>query len=66
MGLKPSSFITPFLLWNNINLPMYKGHYTTTPNIVLFANLACIENSLTSATCQIKNVCGNCQNRLNE
>ena len=64
MGLRPSSFVNPLLCCNNICLPMYKGHYTTTKNIVIFANLACVENSLTGITCNLKNLCSNCQNYL--
>lgn len=66
MGMKPSSFVNPLLLWNDICLPMYKGHYTTTPNIVLFASLACVENSLTNFTCNLKNICSNCKNYLDK
>ena len=65
MCIKPSSFINPLLFCNNICLPMYKGHYTTTKNIVLFTNLACVENSLTNFTCNIKNICSNYKNFIN-
>lgn len=64
MGLKPSSVINPLLFWNNICLPMYNGHYTTTKNVVIFSNLACIENSLTGFSCGLKNMCSNCKNYL--
>ena len=32
MGVRPSSFVNPLLWCNNLCLPMYKGHYTTTKN----------------------------------
>lgn len=58
MNKNSSSIINPLLLSNCIKLPMYKGHYTTTVNVAIFSNFACIENSLTSMGNAVKNFCG--------
>lgn len=46
----------------NIKMPISSTHYLTSKNLVIFKNLACIENSLTNATLNIKNACCNLKN----
>lgn len=45
------------LLCNNIKLPMYNNHYITGKGILFFSNIACVENTLSNLTCNLKNIC---------
>ncbi len=43
----------------NVKMPLSNNHYITGKDLLLFKNLTCIEQGLTSITCGIKNGCSN-------
>lgn len=69
MRFNPSQLVNYFLCCGNPVLPMYKGHYITGKDISLFTKLMCVENTLTTFTCNCKGVANNikgcCRNCLN-
>ena len=58
MRVNPQVLLNSLLCNSNSKFPMWKGHYVTGQDIVVFSNLACIENSLTNLTCKCKNLFG--------
>lgn len=59
MNLNTTALANCLLGCNNICLPMYNNHYITGKGIYLFGTLACVENTLGSATCSLKQCCQN-------
>ncbi len=59
MRLNKNKIINSLLCGNNIKFPMYNSHYITGKDIWLFSNIACIENTLTALTCNLKQGCKN-------
>lgn len=67
MNLKTNPLINSLLCCNNLCFPMYNNHYITGQGIFIFSNLACIENTLSSATCSLKNCCNSlCSTNLSK
>lgn len=62
MNFNTSKIVNSLLCCNNFKFPMTNSHYVTGKDIWLFSNLACVENTLTGFTCNLKNVCNNCKN----
>lgn len=62
MNFRPNPIVNSLLCCNNFCFPMYNNHYITGKGIFIFSNLACIENTLSSATCSIKNCCNTLSN----
>lgn len=62
MGVNPKKIANSILCSSNLKFPMYKGHYMTGKDISLFANLACIENTLNTFTCNVKKACHRIKN----
>lgn len=61
MYFNPNKIVNALLCCNNFKFPMYKNHYVTGKNIWLFSNLACIENTLSDLTCNLKCNLNNCK-----
>lgn len=56
----PQCIIKSMLCNCNCKFPMWNAHYVTGPDILLFSNLACVENTLTKLTCKCNNFFNQC------
>ncbi len=57
MYICPRKIAKCLLCSSNICLPINKSHYVTGKDISCFSNLMCVESTLSSLTCNLKNMC---------
>lgn len=57
MNINKNKIINSLLCCSNFKFPINNSHYLTGKDIYLFSSLACIENTLTDLTCNLKNKC---------
>ena len=53
----PKKLANYLLCTSNICLPINKNHYVTGRDLSYFSSLACIEQTLSNLTCNIKGIC---------
>ena len=52
--INPKKILNSFLCSSNVKLPLSNSHYITGKYIYFFSNLACVENTLSSFTNNMK------------
>lgn len=52
------------LLCNNFKFPISNSHYVTGKDIIIFSNIACVENTLTCLTNNLKCTCRNMREKV--